>query len=338
MKTATQKQYIFTEIVGCGKIGRIALDSFHKYHDYKVHIYGTKTDFEQIIPHANNIFIEVTEDIIKGYAKGHLGTALLWEKIIKNTDAEVFIHFDSDVIFRANIINFMIEKSKEYDLIGPIRNYHHNPHHNDKIKKNPDLCQTNCTLFKKDKISKKHLDSAHKDLLSLIKEFSQLSFSQAYKKARRNIANILLPSRRYEASKFARMIQGTYNPFNFEHIDFFDPVMFDMIMNDAKIYHLDFNEVGGCDYYGKRDNVFKELNNYPTPYKLDFGSKLVHFSCVGSGMNFYHNREKIKGVGKAYVDSALDRYALFCKIFYDENLPGIDTSKYSPIIAVKNWY
>lgn len=331
--------YIFTEIVGCGKIGRIALDSFHKYHDHKVYVYGTKTDFELITPHQNNVFIEVTKSVIRGYENsGHLGTALLWEKIIKETDTENFIHFDSDVIFRANMIDFMIEKAKEYDLIGPIRNYHHNPNNSIGVRHLADLCQTNCTLFKKNKISKNYLNPSSVNSVAAIKKVSQLTFNQLYKRSKKTIADLIFPSRRGGASKFARMIRGTYTPFNFSHIDFFDPVMFDMIMNGAKIYHLDFNEVGGCDYYGKRDNAFKELNNYPTQNKLDFGSKLVHFSCVGSGMNFYHHPEKTKNVGTAYVNSALDRYALFCKIFYDETLEDIDTSKYDPIIAVKNWY
>lgn len=101
---------------------------------------------------------------------------------------------------------------------------------------------------------------------------------------------------------------------------------------------MDFNDVGGCDKYGKRDNIFKDINNFPTPYKIDFGSKLAHFSCVGSGMNFYLNKDSRINVSKTYVECALDRYALFCKTFYNEDLPGFDLKKYEKIFLVKNWY
>lgn len=331
--------YIYTEIVNCGKIGKIALDSFHKYHNYKVHVYGTKADFDLITHHDNNIFIEVEENILKGYEKGHIGTALLWEKIIKNCTVPYMIHFDSDVIFRANIVDEMMEKSKEYDLIGPMRNYHHNPQHIKEVRHLTDLCQTNCTLFNKTYISNKYLQS--KNVLSLpnIKTIFSLSLLQIARRIKWFIKNNII-LKRHHLSEFAQMIHGTYAPFTFPTIDFFDPVMFDMVMNGAKIYHLDFDEVGGCNVYGKRDNAFKEINNFPTPYKLDFGSKLVHFSCVGSGMNFYHHKETMRGIGGHYVNCALDRYALFCKTFYNEDLLdiNIDLNKYKKIIEIKNWY
>ena len=134
------------------------------------------------------------------------------------------------------------------------------------------------------------------------------------------------------------MIHGTYNPFPFPTIDFFDPVMFDMVHNGAKILHLSSDDVGGWDIHGSRDNVFKDINNFPTSYKLDFGKKLVHFSCVGSGMNFYLHPEIIDTVGKEYATAALDRYALFCKIFYNETLTGISVEPYKKIIDIQEWY
>ena len=41
--------HVFTEIVGCGKIGRIALKSYCKHHPkLTVHVYGLEDDFKQI--------------------------------------------------------------------------------------------------------------------------------------------------------------------------------------------------------------------------------------------------------------------------------------------------
>lgn len=331
-----EKYYIYTEIVNCGKIGKIALDSFHKYHDHPVHIFGTETDFKWLIPHKNNILIKVDDAILTGYKKGHVGTALLWEKVICECPSQYLIHFDSDTIFRGNIIDKMIEKSKEYDLIGPIRNYHHNPHNRKDIMHLTDICQTNCTLFNREKISPTYLGLATKSVKTLKEKILELSIERILRTTKDLIKRYVLKQKR-DMSLFARMIHGTYNPFSFKTIDFFDPIMFDMIQNGAKIFHLDPNEVGGCDLYGKRANMFKEINDFPTPYKLDFGSKLVHFSCVGSGMNFTLNPDTQKQVGKEYVACALDRYALFCKIFYNEN-STIDLRVYKALIDIKPWY
>jgi hypothetical protein len=330
-----ENYYIFTEIVNCGKIGRIALDSFHKYHNYKVFIYGTKEDFKLIIPNKNNIFIEVEKEILEGYKNGHLGTALLWEKVIKTCGTKYMIHFDSDVIFRGNTLDEMISKSKDYDIVGPIRNYHHNPHKRTDISFLTDLCQTNCTLFNIDKISSIYTNRNNNTKISLRYKFLSLSVIQVIKTIKNLIRNLI---RKNKISIFSQMIRGTYSPFSFGNIDFFDPIMFDMILNGAKIYHLDFNEVGGTDKYGSRNNNFKEINNFPTQYKIDFGSKLVHFSCVGSGMNFYNNKKAAEKVGGHYVKCALDRYALFCKIFYNEIIPEISLKKYKKITEIKNWY
>ncbi len=327
--------YIFTEIVNCGKIGKIALDSFHKYHDYPVHIFGTKDDFTWINPHKNNIFIEVEQSVLDGYKQGHIGTALLWEKIIKECPTDYMIHFDSDVIFRQNIIDEMIALTPEYDLIGPMRNYHHNPQKRKDVRHLTDLCQTNCTLFNKTLISKRYLKKTSTVPLPTIKELISVPPIQIARRIKWYIKRLLSRSK---MSEFAQMIHGTYTPFTFPAIDFFDPVMFDMISNGASIYHLDFNDVGGCDIYAKRDNVYKEMNNFPTPYKLDFGEKLVHFSCVGSGMNFYHHPEIAEKVGKEYVAASLDRYALFCKTFYNETLPNISVAQYEKIFTLKEWY
>jgi len=327
--------FIFTEIVNCGKIGKIALDSFHKHHDYKVHVYGTKSDFENISHHKNNVLIEVEDNILEGYRNnGHVGTALLWEKVIKNCEIKYMLHFDSDTIFRGNIVSEMIEKSKEYDIIGPIRNYHHNPHNNDSVQYLTDICQTNCILFNKHKISKKYVEDGFKESKISQNALALMSIKRLYKLLKyffKKYSGITT------MSEFAQMIHGSYPLFYFETLDFFDQVMFDMVMNGATIYHLNFNEVGGCDEYGKRDNIFKEINNFPTPYKIDFGSKIAHFSCVGSGMNFYNNKDSTRNISPTYVECAIDRYALFCKTFYNEEL-NIPLDKYEKIFSIKDWY
>lgn len=325
--------YIFTEIVNCGKIGKIALDSFHTHHNHRVHVYGLPEDFTHISPHQNNVLIPVTESIKSGYTRGHIGTALLWESVLKEVPNNVFIHFDSDVVFRDSIIDEMIEKQDEFDLIGPIRNYQYNPHHRNDIKQLADICQTNCTLFKKSFISPQYIKNN-----SFITHFLAGFLKQPLSLTARNIKWFL--KRFFSKNRltpFAQMIHGTWNPFPFPTLDFFDPVMFDMLQNGARIYHLDFNDVGGWNFFGSRDNAYKAINNFPGEYKLDYGKKLIHFSCVGSGMNFYLHPERRKGIGDHYVRASLDRYALFCNIFYNETLDGIPLEQYKNLIETTSW-
>ena len=105
--------------------------------------------------------------------------------------------------------------------------------------------------------------------------------------------------------------------------------MFTLLENKASLFFLNHDDVGGCDVNGKRNNKFAEINNYNTPFKIDYGNKLIHFSAVGSGMNIYNNND-VK-ISKEYSNYAVDRYALFCKIFYKEDI-GIDLSRYQTLV------
>jgi hypothetical protein len=319
--------YIFTEIIGCGKIGKIALDSFHKCHNLPVHIYGTKEDFIHITENKNNIFVEVDNKIIQKFNLGHWGTAFLWEKVIKSSPTEIIIHFDSDVIFRSGIIDELIIKSQEgFDLIGPRRNYHNNKNDRNDVRFITDLCQTDLILFNKKNISKKYTGNpSGKDIII---ELGSLSFKKIVKNSLGKFRQIL--SRNYSVSKLCKMIHGTYTPFSFPNIDFFDPVMIDMINNGSKIFYLDPTETGTYDFYGKSHSLFDGL---------DYGTKLVHFSGVGSGLNFLEKRSGIKTVSESYKSHCINRYKLFCRLFYGEYINDsklLDDNK--DILGIKDWY
>lgn len=297
LRASRNSAFIYTEIYGCGKIGKIALESFYMHHpNTQVHIFGTLKDFKWIERRENFIYHDISNEtkILNNFNYGHLGTASLWAKIILEREERYIIHFDSDVIFRTPIINELEEKLKSgYDIVGPIRNYQHNPNHRNDVRYLSDVSQTMCFGFNKEMITE----------------------------------------RNYEI--MTKMCQGSYNPFNHPVIDFFDPIMFDILRNGGSIYYLDHNNVGGCDYYGKRTNKHIGENSL-----IDFGDKLAHFSSVGSGMYYHnHNNEVKKNVPASYVNYALEKYAVFCKIFYNEDI-GIeyDKEKYRPLFEVKNWY
>ncbi len=292
--------FIWTEIINVSKIGKIAIESFVKYHPtLVVNVFGRPEDFDNI-PTNPNVHLHVIScpDIVESFNQGHLGTAKLWAKIIQERHENYLLHFDSDIIFRGDVIYDIQNKIEEgYDLIGAIRNYKNNLCHNDDVRHLKDVVATGCFAFNKELIS-----------------------------------------RGYNYQQLTSMCQGVWNPLGHPVMDFFDPIAFDMLKNGAKISFLDFNEAGGCNNQGSRDNAFPELNNMDTPFKIEFGSKMSHFSAVGSGMNFYHNPEKTKGVPASYRDYAIDRYALFCKVFYNEILPDVDISQYNKLFKGIDWY
>jgi len=293
-----ENTFIWTEIYNCGKIAKIALESFFHWHpDTRIHVYGSQEDFKWIAEFKDKItFYDIPEFIKERFRTGHWGTASLWAALIQSRPERWFIHFDSDVVFRNESLSDLYKAVEEgHSVAGPIRNYKHNPNNRDDCRHLPDLSQTVFFVFDKEKIKK------------------------------------------YEYETFARMCQGTNNPYNHPMIDFFDPVMFDIIYNGGTIKHLEHNDYGGCDYFGKRiTNKYGEINRW-----IDFGDKLAHFSAVGSGMNFYHHADKIVNVPIGYVNYAVERYALYCKIFYNEDLGiPIDQVKYGPFLNLSRnmWF
>lgn len=279
--------YIFTIGYKCGEILGKAIETFHKYHDEEINIYGTYKDFKLIPKHKNNIYHEMSEDKIleQLYKNGHLGTAYIFSKIIQNefTDKQKIIHFDSDVIFRDNCMkDIIVGFDAGYDLIGSRRCYKNNLNGRKDLNDIQDVVQTYLFGFNKEKISK------------------------------------------YDTETMLRMSVGYYNPLNHPILDFFDPVSFDILKNNGKILFLDYDLYGGMNIDGNKLNKFGEINQ-----RIDFGSKIIHFAGVGSGMNFYFNDSL---ANKDYQDWAKSQFVIYQKLFKDENFKGeYDKSKYELI-------
>lgn len=118
---------IFTEIFNCGEVGKISLESFFRFHDRKVYVFGAKEDFEVCLKHENIIPI-VYDDLQDKFQKGHLGTAFIFATAYTRWKGQNVIRFDSDVIFKQQAISFMEEAFEEgFDIIGSRRCYKNNP-------------------------------------------------------------------------------------------------------------------------------------------------------------------------------------------------------------------
>lgn len=299
--------FIFTEVIRCGIIGRIALKTYHKFHEMPVHIYGTDTDLLELEYNKNNILHIITDkELISSFDSGHKGTAMLWAKVILENKNKKIIHFDSDVVFRGDIVNDIIFnlKKKDISIVGPIRNYKNNPNNRDDVRHLPDITQTYCFGFDASKIK--------------TTDYKQLSL----------------------------MCQGM--PTTHPVIDFFDPVAFEILSNCTTdnsvdsvnyvncvnpVFIIDCDIVGGCNKLGIRDNLYKDANK-----DMDFGHKIVHFSSVGSGLNFWkmkNNNVKIN-VPAGYVNYALKKFQLYITLFYKEqkDLVNIDNNEFMEMLPL----
>lgn len=301
--------FVWTEFCGCVEIGAVALKSFCYHHpNVTVNAFVYESDISSC-PHFDNViyhtlpkkgvlpnFISykqtLTEQSLRLYfKKGHKGTSNLWSYILKNFKAEKYIHFDSDIVFLAPSINDLISLSSDYDLIGQCRGYRYRSASNRDLRGLNDLVQTCYFLFKP-------------------------CFMPS-------IDNCSLP-------ELAKRIRGDSKYLGHTVTDFFDPLMFEAINNKARIYFLNMDDFGGTDADGSRNNFITPLNDYHTPYKIDVGRKILHFSAVGSGYNIYNNGASSKSY--SYDQYALDRYSLFVKAFYNKDIAGTDLTPYSDLL------
>lgn len=215
--------FIFSIAYNCGMIMNKCLESFHKYHDKKIHIFGTHKDFKQINKHINNEYIELSaDDMLKEYYKnGHLGTAYIWAGVLsgKYTNCQKVLQIDSDTLFREECVSDIYNGfSKGFDLIGPRRSYEKNTCNRNDLTGLKDVVSTYFVGVNKEKIST------------------------------------------YDFNILIQMSAGYFNPLNHPILDFFDPISFDILKNGGKIYYLDIENYGSTDENGTKINSSGELN------------------------------------------------------------------------------
>jgi hypothetical protein len=166
LKNMSMNIHIFTEVIRCGKIAIQAINSFHKYHkDLKLNIYCAEEDIEHIPSHENNIIhlIKKDSELYNAFDNGHKGTSKLWSDLILDLPSDIthMIHFDSDVMFFGNAVDDIIDGLKTHDLVGPNRNYIHNPNGREDVRKYNDVVQTYCFGFNRKLVSQKNRQILH---------------------------------------------------------------------------------------------------------------------------------------------------------------------------------
>ncbi|MES2767743.1 MAG: hypothetical protein V4596_01245 [Bdellovibrionota bacterium] len=281
-------KFIYMDIYRCGKVARVAVNSFVKhYPDLELHLFGVADDFlwlEDMSSKGRLVFQDISSDsalLRRWDVHGHWGTAHLWAKLIQTRSEKFLLHLDSDIIFRGPALDPIFKAIDEgFDLVGSPRNYKNNLNKRDDIRYLPDLVQTAIFAFNRELVSQ------------------------------------------HEFEELVEMARGHYNPLGHPVIDFFDPVMFEILKNGGNICYLDVDDFGGTHREGHRNNRHTELNNTLG----DLGTLFCHYSSVGSGLKYFHDPLTRVFTPKFYVQHGLMRYWSFCKFFYNQDLP-VNTDK-----------
>lgn len=125
----------------------------------------------------------------------------------------------------------------------------------------------------------------------------------------------------YDFAKLCRYCEGAEHPLGWMVLDAFDGITHATMQNGGKLKFLDQNEFGSQNEQGKK------TNKYRSNMHMDVGSHIIHFGGVGSGYAYYSGKTQPEiGYGKW----ACGRYALFCKLFYYEDIPWTEPTVYGP--------
>jgi hypothetical protein len=200
-----------------------------KHHNYPINVYATDQDFEGLSVMSPLItfetldskggFSSIERKILRGYKKGHKGTAILWEYLINEKIGDIYIHLDSDQIFLGDVVTDLVRAIKDegYAIAGSRRAYKNRSYRlggRDGVRLNqrPDCVNTDCFAFKINKI------------------------------------------RRYPRFWLRRKILGRRVSIK-PSIDAFDPITFEIIQKGGKIKYMDSPE-SGFHYYTNLDSKF----------------------------------------------------------------------------------
>jgi hypothetical protein len=304
--------FVWTEVYNCGEIGAVAIRSFLAHHPQTVvHVYGETQDLLEI-PDAPTVIKQVLPKGNSSELK-----SFMWRRF---------------GIGRQVITGDYLQKGFSRGHLGTARLWAY------LIQSRP---ESRMVHFDSDIV---FLGDVVTEIVDRLDSFSLVGPVRNYKNNPNKLDNVRhladvtqtccfgfdkskIDTHSY--GELVRMCQGAFNPKGHPVIDFFDPVMFEILGNAGTISFLPHDEVGGCNLEGSRNNAYADVNDFETPFKIDFGSKLIHFSAVGSGVNIYRNRTV--RIPDSYRQYALDRYALFSKVFFGLDI-GEDLSAYDALV------
>ena len=302
-KYVNSKFFIYTECVNCPEIAYTAITSFLKHHsEYVINVYLTKADKEYL-----------DERIFDKKLIRYINYILLDDSISKVYSENG--HLGTAIIWSNVINNFR----------------------NTNVK---------CIHFDSDVI---FLGDGCNEIIKKLNSSDIVGSKRCYKMNRNNRDDIRYlddtvatycfgfnPSKIdiFNDDVLIPMVRGVYNPLNHPILDFFDPITFNILKNKGTIRFINNNILGGFDDTGSRENNNAAINNI-----FDVGSKIIHFSAIGSGLNYLKLKEKglETRVPLSYIKAGLKSYAIYNYLILNDDINKIDDpSIYETLIKFKN--
>lgn len=271
---------IFTEIVNCAPVGRIMLESFHKYHDRGITVFCSNDDYVQLKEfHHLDTFL-IIHEIEELFKKGHAGTARVFAHMFHPNEDNQVIHLDSDLVFKKESISLIENAFDEgYDIVGSRRCYKNNP---GKVPVPDGIPDAVSTYF----------------------------FGMKTK---------VLPNR-FSFEQMCQLWQGHNIGLDHPVLDFADGIYFHCLKNGAKTKFLQSHMVGGQNEAGSKTNV------WDSNLHVDMGVNLMHCGGAGSGYAVEHGLSQPE---KSYANWSRGRWALFSKLFYNQETGFNEPTKYN---------
>jgi len=154
--------FVWTEAFNCAELLNPLLRSYCAVEDQKVHAFLFDYEFSKITYFNEKIEYKVIPTKLRnlnqikslrlvilghwiksGYKKGHLGTARFWAVLIKSRNENLFVHFDSDILFVRSVVNTISEELKNGSVcVGRRRMYKYNLNNVDKVRHKRDCIDT----------------------------------------------------------------------------------------------------------------------------------------------------------------------------------------------------
>jgi len=224
--------FIWTEAFNCVEILPPFIASFTKHHNLPIHVFTTAEEVALVPKNpfvtastldgnfATSILLCSQKSSIRGYRKGHLGTARVWSNIIRTRHEEVLIHLDADTVFLGECIQPLLKAIQNgADLAGTRRPYFHRTYRKSgrdgaALDKHPDAINTDIIAFR-----------------------------------RRSIPDKFSPF-------LTRLIRGK-RPLRFPVVDFFDPVVFKMLRSRRVIEYVDSPEDGSQSKPNQNSSIYR---------------------------------------------------------------------------------
>lgn len=324
--------FIFTISVNSAKVTAVMLCSFVKHHpNRQIFVVGTPDEFEKIekyiesfipnIRHSNVRYIDIEDnkELMQDFKQGHRGTTKIFAMVIKRMllatcpeypynsileeeDKEVanythFIHLDGDLYFKRESMSII-----ESAFIGS--SVH-------------GVTPTGIQHFETPKaqlVGTRRCYANNPSGVKGLEKYPDTISTYIFGMDIRSVPD-------YPFEKLCRYCEGAEHPLGWLVLDAFDGVTHAVMQNGGYVHMLDQNQFGSQNTEGKK------TNNYQSNMHMDCGSHLIHFGGVGSGHAFYHGHSKPP---EGYANWAVGRYALFCKLFYNEDIPCPTPTQYGP--------